>query len=601
MLSRTVEHVLIFTLLGGMASPSRLEAQQAGAAAQMPLLRTTVRRVVVDVVVTDKAGAPVRGLTRDDFKVEEDGASQQILSFEANGFRSEMDYVPPKLPVEPVNTFVNLPETAEKGPLYVLLYDLVNADMDFSVVGPSMDHEQHPDQMWGRQQLVRFIQSKPEGSRFAIFVRSDGLHLIQGFTSDKAKLYAAIDPHRSRPHIPMIYLMGEEMGRGSVSATIASLKYIGQYLDGFPGRKNLVWFSSGFPLTFSVGDFGDPFYLDEVRSTLNLLAQDEIAIYPVSMQGVLAHDIKGEGTIYTGPPVNGGSAPPPLGSQAKAAQSSILAGAEGGPSEVRAGQFQMDEIAELTGGRAFYSTNDAAGALAKATEHGESYYTLSYSPSNQNYDGKLRSIQVKLEEKGYRLDYRRAYYGLRPGAAPAVEHAPKIAKVEAGNAVQSDALDAYMRHGAPVAHQLIFGVHVHPVETTAGSAKLVSSLPDGAQPRHKDGAKQPQTIAIDYTVMTHQLQAHAGAAVRLKVAATIFDKDGAILKSVVDDATRGDDAAVASPSLRLRQMLEVPAGGATVRVGVRDESTGRIGAMEIALPLAAEAAVAVGAGPGGGD
>ena len=41
-------------------------------------------------------------------------------------------------------------------------------------------------------------------------------------------------------------------------------------------------------------------------------------------------------------------------------------------------------------GARFHSTNDVAGALMDATEDGESYYTLTYSPSNLDYDGKVR-------------------------------------------------------------------------------------------------------------------------------------------------------------------------------------------------------------------
>jgi VWFA-related protein len=68
-------------------------------------------------------------------------------------------------------------------------------------------------------------------------------------------------------------------------------------------------------------------------------------------------------------------------------------------------------IADATGGRAFYGTNDVAGALTEATEVGGHYYTFSYSPSNLNYNGHLRHIRVELAKRGYHLAYRRSYYG----------------------------------------------------------------------------------------------------------------------------------------------------------------------------------------------
>ncbi len=190
--------------------------QSAGSQVPMATLRTTVRRVIVDVVVTDKDGKPVPGLTRKDFTVLKDDKPQQVLSFDAQGYSSSMDYQPPKLPREPVNTFVNLPKTPEKGPLYVLLYDLNNMDNEDQM---ALTINQHEDQIRGRQQVIKFIQSKPEGARFAIFVSSDRLHLVQGFTSDKQRLYAALDPHGAR-NMPMIYRAKEsDLVFGLVSAT----------------------------------------------------------------------------------------------------------------------------------------------------------------------------------------------------------------------------------------------------------------------------------------------------------------------------------------------------------------------------------------------
>jgi hypothetical protein len=93
-------------------------------------LKTSVNRVLVDVTIADAHGNPVHGLHKDDFLVEEDGHSQTVLSFDAYNFDKGMDYTPPKLPVLPPDTFVDLPSNPERGPLYVLLYDLVNIPLE---------------------------------------------------------------------------------------------------------------------------------------------------------------------------------------------------------------------------------------------------------------------------------------------------------------------------------------------------------------------------------------------------------------------------------------------------------------------------------------
>jgi VWFA-related protein len=51
--------------------------------AQTPVFPAGAERVIVDVVVTDSAGQPVAGLTREDFVVEDEGTPQVITDFEA--------------------------------------------------------------------------------------------------------------------------------------------------------------------------------------------------------------------------------------------------------------------------------------------------------------------------------------------------------------------------------------------------------------------------------------------------------------------------------------------------------------------------------------
>ena len=83
------------------------------------VLHLDVRRVPIEIVVTDKDGNPVRGLWKDDFQVKEDKNPQTILSFDYQD-GTTTSYVPPKLPPMPANTFVNVPTEPERGPLYIL-------------------------------------------------------------------------------------------------------------------------------------------------------------------------------------------------------------------------------------------------------------------------------------------------------------------------------------------------------------------------------------------------------------------------------------------------------------------------------------------------
>jgi len=557
----------------------------------------------LDVVVTDSHGKPVAGLTKQDFSVSEDNKPQQVLSFDTTGFDAGMDYMPPKLPPQPPNTFVNLPPTPEKGPLYVLLYDLVNMDNPGLQLSPSPND--YSVQMTARQQMVKFIQEKPEGARFCIFVWSDSLHLIQGFTSDKAQLLAAVDPNSPRAHIPRVFMMGQNYGRGETQATLSVIKYIAEYLDGLPGRKNLIWFSGGFPLSLFASDDDPPSYAEEVKTTLDKMAQDQIAIYPVDASGVMvANPHAPTGATGNGTGMSSDSRDKGIGggSAAAAAASQGTTGGDGF-SMVSSSYMIQDEIARDTGGRSFHSNNDLAGALLDSTEDGSSFYTLTYSPSNPDYSGAVRKIKVELDKKGYTLSYRRAYYGTdfalssldEPKAKTAAAVPPPPRKL-------GDTLYANMEHGAPIAHQLIFGAHLaavgHPAMGTVAQMAELATQPAYFKVRRRSAQPKPlapiplQRYAIDFTVMAHQLQL-SGAPLNLELAAAAYDADGRMLNAMVSNAeaqNKGSQNSGTPPpkAYRAQQQLDVPLAAAWIRVAVRDANTNRIGAMEIKLPLAPE-------------
>jgi hypothetical protein len=108
--------------------PLLLSADASGQSQSDIVFKSSVRQVVVDVVVTGSDGKPVSGLKADDFTVAEDGKSQKILSFDNHNFDPVSEPVPAR-PNLPVNTFMNLPSAPERGPLYVLLLDLLNMEM----------------------------------------------------------------------------------------------------------------------------------------------------------------------------------------------------------------------------------------------------------------------------------------------------------------------------------------------------------------------------------------------------------------------------------------------------------------------------------------
>lgn len=410
------------------------------------------------------------------------------------------------------------------------------------------------DQPRARRQLVEFIQKKPAGTRFAIFVLSDRLYQVQGFTEDRNALEQAVDPKNPHSRIPKIFLYADNF-RPYIS-TPAIFAEIGRYVADFPGRKNLIWFSGSFPSAIMTS--ADPnvealSVEDQIKEATDSLARGRVAVYPVDVRGV----------VSTSP-------------NAGMAEDAIL----------NATYMTEEEIARATGGRAYHTTNDLAGALTAATEAGGRYYTLTYSPSNQNYDGRLRHIKVDLAKRGYRLEYRREYYGTvdsrRMESARERAIAGELAPIEVSR--PSDSLYPNMQHGAPIAHQLLFRAYVHPVSAVAKATKeQMEKLAASIDVRQRGKARKPislQTYQIDYTI--------AARYPLLEIAAAAYDDDGKILNATIERVIeQGEfpEGKKGGAIYRVEQKFDVPVNAATVRVAVRDVATDNVGALEIKLPL----------------
>jgi VWFA-related protein len=560
-----------------VASTPQQGKKDAGKDQPAAQLRLEVRRVPVDVVVTDKQGNPVRGLRKDDFVVKEDKKPQKILAFDYfDG--SAPSFVPRKLPALPPNTYINLPGEPEQGPLYVLYYDMVNTPQEA--------------QMSFHQQLLDFVDKAAPGTRIALFVNAAGLRLVQGFTSDHALLRAAILSKGPGPHVPNVFLFASTYGQYDAGAALSNLKFIAQYLNGIPGRKNLLWVSSAFPIPVGAtmtgfnsntgvsGGFSnstlqinDLTYLlsESIKETYAALEASQVALCPVNLNGT------------------GGTNP-----------SAAFSGGDD-LTEYR----HEDAIAAATGGHAYYANNKVTQLLDKAVENGESYYTLTYSPTNMKYDGSERDIEVALANKAnYTLSYRALYYGVSDDAPQPSAQSSQVLQTRFVAAKATDTLYANIEHGAPMLHDLLFTTHLtvagEPVLATAEQMAQLEDSPAFFRTRHRDKPLKPlapvklQKYLIDYTVIDPQLKklaARGGKPPVLEFAAAAYDADGLLLNSMLNQglASAGPQASGKDGALfRAQQELEAPPGAAWIRVAVRDTLSDRTGTLEVRLPLKPE-------------
>jgi VWFA-related protein len=338
---------------------------------QIVTLQAHARAVLVDVVITDGHGHAVHGLKAEDFQILEDGKPQTIVSMEEHHAPTAAELAgAPKMRSLGQNSFSNRKPPANDSAATVFLLDALDSSVQA--------------QMMARDQLLKWVDEMGanSGSQVAIFQLDTQLHLLQGFTSDHAMLKTALKD-RYKPVLTAV-----PHGNGYVTAAIQmdvlthAMQDLGAYLQTRPGRKNLVWFTTHIP-RYSYDDGTEvggalhdsqSFLFDYSKAT-DALVMGEISVYPIDTRGLQVN---------------------PAFTAASSGRASVNSQAR---FDTR--QFfehtDLDEVAEATGGRAFYNTNGIKQAVAEVIETGSSYYTLSYYPSNKTWDGSFRTLKVKAE------------------------------------------------------------------------------------------------------------------------------------------------------------------------------------------------------------
>jgi len=168
----------------------------------------------------------------------------------------------------------------------------------------------------------------------------------------------------------------------------------------------------------------------------------------------------------------------------------------------------MEALAQDTGGKPFFNTNDLSDAMKEAVNLGSHYYTLAYTPTNRKMDGRFRRIEVKGVNRSYKMAYRRGYYTEAAGIESETER----------NAV-SDPLLPLMSFGMPDFAEILYKVRVAPVE--GGSiTDSKSAVRDGV-----DFAVLPEDVKLE----TDATGVRVGG---LEVAVIAYDSDGKALNAI---------------------------------------------------------------------
>jgi hypothetical protein len=370
--------------------------------------------------------------------------------------------------------------------------------------------------------------------------------------------------------------------------TLEAFQQLAHYLAGIPGRKNLVWFSGAFPISI-FPDSGLPNGFgaqrddqEALKKTDALLTSAQVAIYPIAAEGVVTD------SLFS------------ASSDARQAQQPAAGTLQQAAQERNSNHAGMDQIAKYTGGKAFYGTNDLNDALARATDDGSHFYTLTYSSTNASRDGAFRRIQVKLATSGYQLAYRQGYYADNAKSAPAAPAQPAPNQA-------ADPLPPLMRAGLPDSTQIPLTLHVTrgDAQTAADPAAKTGnqSLANPGQGGDNPNLKGPLTrYMVDFVIPARGLQidpiANGRRHLSIDAALLIYNHEGRNLNWMVRQFTLDMDAAryavAQANGIKLRLQIDAPPDGAYLRGGVYDLNSNLAGTLEIPLRTVVNPATASG-------
>jgi VWFA-related protein len=561
-------------VLSSIAFTTTSQALQATASSStqnsqaMPTLKITTRLVVVDVVAVDGKGHPITDLKPEDFTLSESGANQQIkiFNFQQPASSDPTQQPPAKLPP---NLVTNVPSFKPNRALSVLLLDALNSDS--------------LTQKYARQEMLQYLEKLPQGQPVAIYLLGNRLRLLQDFTTDPELLKQALgkmkdknspllknDPALSAAmaqNLAQLGLQGmitqmqgfeQEQVVAQVDArvenTVNALISLARTLAGYPGRKNLIWVSSSFPSNLidlegmtsmdvrrqAAATSDQRSYSGQIERISSALSNARVAVYPVDSRGL-------------------GNSGASVGNQDS--NNSFMSRTTADP---QAAHTTMNTVAERTGGRAFYNTNDLNGAIKDGIEDGSTYYTLGYYPENKDWDGKFRKIIVKSNRSGVKLHYREGYIASDPHAYRKLD--PKQQAMDFGQALNLE---------NPIATALPFkSALIMPSEKTAN--KLVINF------------------GIDAHNLSFELQDDGLQHTSVDCAVQVFNSTGTPLHTV---QAQNFSAALKPEQYQLvmqkffpcNQTLALEPGSYMLRLGVRDNTTGLIGTVNAPVTIAAVA------------
>jgi VWFA-related protein len=558
--------------------------------------KAEVNYVDVDTVVTDQQGNFVKGLTRNDFELLEDGKPQKVEMFSYVDLPLER---PQRLVFRnrPVVNDVKSNQQSLAGRMYVLVLD----DLDTSLFRAATVKRT------ARQFIERYLG--PNDVAAVVYTSGRG-DASQEFTSDQQLLLAAADKFVGRKlrssmldKIDQQYNQAEQSAMAAASGAAAStnsgalspgsstdpsinpftrgdgypdrtfdsddlerghralgvlneLKNLADFMGSVHGRrKALVLFSEG--IDYATDDiFGAQEATTVVKAmqdAITAAARGNVSIFGIDPRGLVGMSADAISLDSPGAP---GDAP---------TSSANLAGFS---AEMRLSQNSLRSLSEETGGFSSLG-NDPATFFDRLVKANSTYYVLGYYPPNHPRDGRFHKIDVRVKRPALKVSARKGYADPR-GKTPE----------ERANDERDRLAREAKKGGADQTTAELRAVLNSPMQQ-AGVAMLVQAAPFKAAPKEHTVAL---AIEMDSAPFHFESQ-NNGAAFADKIELSYFslNEQGKPLRGErreLDLSLRPDTYQRARQAgLRINERLALAPGRYQLRIGVRENGTGALGTV----------------------
>ncbi len=390
----------------GPPPPPQVDSQQRQSTSRRSGFRFKVNTnlVLVNVVVRDKQGNFVRGMTQSDFQLFEDGKQQNIADFgleDTDAIALESQNTPgvtgvaggppspPPPPPDPQST-----EEMRNRRIIIMFFDFT-----------TMDPEQIDRSVTTAKNFVQ--KQMAPADLVALVSLASSMHLDLDLTANRDRILNVLDA----------YISGQGQGfdagdTGSAEGNpetggaftpddtdynvfntdrkLEALESLMQTLGGIQQKKSIIYFSNGISRSGIENQAA-------LRDATAMATKTNCSIYPVDIRGLLAMPPGGEAqnaSIHGVSAYNGAATINQFESNASS-------------------QETLSTLAADTGGKAFLDSNDFGLVFQRVQKDTSAYYILGFYSTNTAQDGKYRRLLVKVKRPDVKIEFRQGYYAPR--------------------------------------------------------------------------------------------------------------------------------------------------------------------------------------------